>query len=76
VGRCELVFENCFVPEENVLGKEGKGLAISFIFFINFKRKPSLYYLVGLVLINLRKMSLYLSPKVCFKGRFLRENYF
>ncbi|XP_022635943.1 probable manganese-transporting ATPase PDR2 [Vigna radiata var. radiata] len=21
---CELVFENCFVPEENVLGKEGK----------------------------------------------------
>jgi len=76
VGRCELVFENCFVPEENVLGKEGKGLAISFIFFINFKRKSSLYYLVGLVLINLRKMSLYLSPKVCFKGLFLRESYF
>ncbi|XP_022728919.1 isovaleryl-CoA dehydrogenase, mitochondrial isoform X1 [Durio zibethinus] len=24
---CELVFENCFVPEENVLGKEGKGFA-------------------------------------------------
>ncbi|CAK9174402.1 unnamed protein product [Ilex paraguariensis] len=22
---CELVFENCFVPEENILGKEGKG---------------------------------------------------
>ncbi|KAL3518356.1 hypothetical protein ACH5RR_020945 [Cinchona calisaya] len=22
---CELVFENCFVPEENVLGQEGKG---------------------------------------------------
>lgn len=23
--RCELVFEKCFVPEENVLGQEGKG---------------------------------------------------
>lgn len=23
--RCELVFQNCFVPEENVLGQEGKG---------------------------------------------------
>jgi isovaleryl-CoA dehydrogenase len=22
---CELVFENCFVPEENILDKEGKG---------------------------------------------------
>lgn len=29
VDRCELVFENCFVPEENVLGKEGKGLSIA-----------------------------------------------
>lgn len=27
LSRCELVFENCFVPEENVLGQEGKGLA-------------------------------------------------
>ena len=26
LSRCELVFENCFVPEENVLGQEGKGL--------------------------------------------------
>ena len=26
--RCELVFENCFVPEENVLGKEGKGVYV------------------------------------------------
>ncbi|XP_047171552.1 isovaleryl-CoA dehydrogenase, mitochondrial [Vigna umbellata] len=25
---CELVFENCFVPEENVLGKEGKGVYV------------------------------------------------
>ncbi|KAF5727441.1 isovaleryl-CoA dehydrogenase mitochondrial [Tripterygium wilfordii] len=25
---CELVFENCFVPEENVLGEEGKGVYI------------------------------------------------
>ncbi|XP_020532539.1 2-methylacyl-CoA dehydrogenase, mitochondrial-like [Jatropha curcas] len=25
---CELVFENCFVPEENVLGQEGKGFLI------------------------------------------------
>lgn len=24
--RCELVFENCFVPEENILGQEGKGI--------------------------------------------------
>jgi alkylation response protein AidB-like acyl-CoA dehydrogenase len=24
--RCELVFENCFVPQENVLGEEGKGI--------------------------------------------------
>ena len=24
--RCELVFENCFVPHENVLGEEGKGI--------------------------------------------------
>jgi hypothetical protein len=23
---CELVFENCFVPHENVLGEEGKGI--------------------------------------------------
>lgn len=28
LSRCELVFENCFVPEENVLGQEGKGLAM------------------------------------------------
>jgi hypothetical protein len=26
LSRCELVFENCFVPEENILGQEGKGL--------------------------------------------------
>ncbi|GJN36195.1 hypothetical protein PR202_gb25035 [Eleusine coracana subsp. coracana] len=25
---CELVFENCFVPQENVLGKEGKGVYV------------------------------------------------
>ncbi|XP_076887141.1 2-methylacyl-CoA dehydrogenase, mitochondrial-like [Bidens hawaiensis] len=25
---CELVFENCFVPSENVLGEEGKGVYI------------------------------------------------
>ncbi|KAH7560995.1 hypothetical protein JRO89_XS10G0156000 [Xanthoceras sorbifolium] len=25
---CELVFDNCFVPEENVLGKEGKGVYV------------------------------------------------
>ncbi|XP_040994794.1 isovaleryl-CoA dehydrogenase, mitochondrial isoform X1 [Juglans microcarpa x Juglans regia] len=25
---CELVFENCFVPEENVLGQEGKGVYV------------------------------------------------
>lgn len=25
--RCELVFENCFVPEENVLGQVGKGMS-------------------------------------------------
>ena len=25
-GRCELVFENCFVPNENILGQEGKGV--------------------------------------------------
>ncbi|XP_057483598.1 isovaleryl-CoA dehydrogenase, mitochondrial isoform X3 [Actinidia eriantha] len=25
---CELVFENCFVPEENVLGKAGKGVYV------------------------------------------------
>ncbi|KAF9675226.1 hypothetical protein SADUNF_Sadunf09G0010100 [Salix dunnii] len=27
---CELLFENCFVPEENVLGQEGKGSYILF----------------------------------------------
>lgn len=32
LNRCELVFENCFVPEENVLGQEGKG----FVFFSLF----------------------------------------
>ncbi|KAL2938260.1 Isovaleryl-CoA dehydrogenase mitochondrial, partial [Bienertia sinuspersici] len=25
---CELVFENCFVPQENVLGEEGKGVYV------------------------------------------------
>ncbi|KAJ8768640.1 hypothetical protein K2173_023544 [Erythroxylum novogranatense] len=25
---CDLVFENCFVPEENVLGEEGKGVYV------------------------------------------------
>lgn len=25
---CELVFENCFVPEENILGQEGKGVYV------------------------------------------------
>ncbi|KAJ0979339.1 hypothetical protein J5N97_014813 [Dioscorea zingiberensis] len=25
---CELVFENCFVPDENVLGQEGKGVYV------------------------------------------------
>ncbi|XP_010425958.1 PREDICTED: isovaleryl-CoA dehydrogenase, mitochondrial isoform X2 [Camelina sativa] len=25
---CELVFENCFVPEENILDKEGKGVYV------------------------------------------------
>ncbi|XP_019226620.1 PREDICTED: 2-methylacyl-CoA dehydrogenase, mitochondrial isoform X2 [Nicotiana attenuata] len=25
---CELVFENCFVPKENVLGQEGKGVYV------------------------------------------------
>ncbi|XP_034221984.1 isovaleryl-CoA dehydrogenase, mitochondrial isoform X3 [Prunus dulcis] len=25
---CELVFENCFIPEENVLGQEGKGVYV------------------------------------------------
>ncbi|RXI04558.1 hypothetical protein DVH24_038832 [Malus domestica] len=28
LSRCELVFENCFVPEENVLGQEGKGVYV------------------------------------------------
>ena len=26
---CELIFENCVVPKENLLGKEGKGFAIA-----------------------------------------------
>ena len=26
---CELIFENCIVPEENLLGKEGKGFGIA-----------------------------------------------
>uniref|UniRef100_A0A0E0PGY3 Isovaleryl-CoA dehydrogenase n=1 Tax=Oryza rufipogon TaxID=4529 RepID=A0A0E0PGY3_ORYRU len=26
--KCELVFENCFVPHENVLGEEGKGVYV------------------------------------------------
>ncbi|KAK2643310.1 hypothetical protein Ddye_025073 [Dipteronia dyeriana] len=25
---CELVFENCFVPEENILGEEGRGVYV------------------------------------------------
>ncbi|XP_024026353.1 isovaleryl-CoA dehydrogenase, mitochondrial isoform X1 [Morus notabilis] len=25
---CELVFENCFVPDENILGQEGKGVYV------------------------------------------------
>ncbi|XP_072961077.1 isovaleryl-CoA dehydrogenase, mitochondrial [Typha angustifolia] len=25
---CELVFDNCFVPEENILGQEGKGVYV------------------------------------------------
>ena len=25
---CELIFKNCPVPEENILGEEGKGAAI------------------------------------------------
>ncbi|XLR69503.1 hypothetical protein S83_020175, partial [Arachis hypogaea] len=42
---CELVFENCFAPKENVLGEVGKGLAIaSMIIFINFRIKSSLCY--------------------------------
>ncbi|BBH04939.1 isovaleryl-CoA-dehydrogenase [Prunus dulcis] len=28
LSRCELVFENCFIPEENVLGQEGKGVYV------------------------------------------------
>lgn len=70
MGRCELVFENCFVPEENVLGKEGKGLAISFVvvFFIIFKMKSSLYYLVGFIWIYLRKNEL--MSKLCFERIF------
>jgi len=32
--RCELVFENCFVPEENILGQEGKGIYFSKAFEI------------------------------------------
>lgn len=31
--RCELVFENCFVPNENVLGQEGKGKSIVNFFY-------------------------------------------
>lgn len=64
MGRCELVFENCFVPEENVLGKEGKGLAISFVvvFFIIFK------ILVGFIWIYLRKNEL--MSKLCFERIF------
>ncbi|KAJ6846607.1 isovaleryl-CoA dehydrogenase, mitochondrial [Iris pallida] len=30
---CELVFENCFVPEENVLGQEGK--AVFYLFLVS-----------------------------------------
>ncbi|CAI0398128.1 unnamed protein product [Linum tenue] len=34
---CELVFENCFVPEENVLGQEGKGVYVMMA-GLNFER--------------------------------------
>lgn len=33
LNRCELVFENCFVPEENVLGQEGKGILVPYYFY-------------------------------------------
>ena len=26
---CELIFENCIVPKENLLGEEGKGFKIA-----------------------------------------------
>ena len=26
---CELIFENCIVPKENLLGQEGKGFGIA-----------------------------------------------
>lgn len=43
LSRCELVFENCFVPEENVLGKEGKGFAsLKFFPFSSGYRKKIL----------------------------------
>lgn len=34
---CELVFENCFVPHENVLGEEGKGI-ITWLFLSSFQK--------------------------------------
>ncbi|KAE8683656.1 Isovaleryl-CoA dehydrogenase [Hibiscus syriacus] len=43
VKKCELVFENCFVPEENVLGKEGKDFASLEVFpFSSGNRKEIL----------------------------------
>ncbi|XP_011044388.1 PREDICTED: isovaleryl-CoA dehydrogenase, mitochondrial isoform X1 [Populus euphratica] len=43
---CELVFENCFVPEENVLGQEGKG---PFILFscVSFKEDLCVYVMMS-----------------------------
>lgn len=38
LSRCELVFENCFVPEENVLGQEGKGLAFPDLILLLLER--------------------------------------
>ena len=38
VGRCELVFENCFVPNENILGQEGKGLQFLLEYFLIHRR--------------------------------------
>lgn len=40
--RCELVFVNCFVPEENVLGQEGKGIKVG----IGLKNKLCFSYMM------------------------------